>query len=730
MLSRQFRIIIVAIFLLTTTLIVVLQYNANKNINELVHGNENLLTEFKLRSRLLDLQNDLLSLDNNVRIAIIGKENSRLNIDENVSNVKAGVKELGELLVTDNSRRLWNQLNALAEEKIRFSYQVLDTLNSSGKEAAENLIKQRKSNDLSEAIENVSDKLDISRQNDLLRIIKETDANSLQAKQFQGILAIIAVFILMFTLWYVVSRIRRQLAMISMLNESEKKVREAALIKEHFIANMSHEIRTPLNAIIGFTRLLQKQPLEKNAAEYVNAISGSGENLLSIVNDVLDLSKIESGMMRIERSEIDIRELFDAAYNMFAAKAAEKKLSYTLHIRDDVPALLTGDPVRITQVAVNLISNAVKFTSKGFVSIHVSSAAINHKEVLLTLLVSDSGIGISAQTKEQIFDRFTQADEDTTRKYGGTGLGLSIVRQLVELMQGTIQLETTPGKGSRFSINLPLEIATGDTLQKTNSTGAHVKIDHSKATVLVVEDNPMNQSLMRHLLENWNISYEVSSNGKEALALLQQQHFDLILMDIQMPEMDGYTASKKIRDELHLNTPIIAMTAHAFAGEKEKCLRYGMNDYLPKPVREELLASLLNIYLPGDRQIAMANNHKQNHSHGFINLHYLEELANGNEDFKKNILQQFLVQAPDELAGLTAAFTDKSFASIRSRAHNLKTTISFLGLQEHLAADIETLENSPDNSSDNETLTRSFNNVLKVCHAAVSEAKNILSAME
>jgi signal transduction histidine kinase/DNA-binding response OmpR family regulator len=725
MLKRQFSIIVI-IFLLTTTLIVVLQYNANKNINELVTGNENLLAEFKLRSRLQTLQNGLLSLDNNVRNSLIGKAGSIKNISEDVRSVRESVKELGELLVTDSSRNLWNQLKALSEEKIRLSYQVLDTLNYSGKEAAENIIKKQRTADLSEAIETVSSKLDISRQNDLAKILRQTDANSIQAKSLQAILAMVAVFILMFTLWYVVSRIRRQLAMISILNESEKKVREAAQVKEHFIANMSHEIRTPLNAILGFTKLLQKHPSEKNAGEYINAISASGENLLNIINYVLYMSKIEAGMMRVEHSELDTHSLFDSVYRMFEARAKEKGLDYHLEIEKDVPRFLVGDPVRITQIAVNLVSNAIKFTQKGYVTIHVSSIAREDKNLILVLKISDSGIGIPAEMKDQVFDRFTQADADTTRKYGGTGLGLSIVKQIVQLLNGTISVESTAAGGSEFVVSLPLQ-STGRLIKPGSpSSNTFLNDINSSCKILVAEDNLMNQTLVRHLFDDWKINYTIASNGKEALSILENEKIDLILMDIQMPEMDGYTAAKKIREELKSGIPVIAMTAHAFAGEKEKCLSYGMNDYLSKPVSEEQLGKLLKQYLPGQMNKLKEPAKSGINPISLINLEYLNQLANGNKEFKKNILQQFLIQAPEETRQLENAFETRDFPAIKSRAHNLKTTISFLGLQQHILTDLEMLENLSTQAGISEEQRIALNKVLRICMDATKEAAILL----
>ncbi|CAN5813255.1 hypothetical protein BH10BAC3_BH10BAC3_22010 [soil metagenome] len=733
MISRRFKIFLLLIFLFTTTLIVVLQYNANKNIDELVAGNESLLSEITMRSHLQGLQNDLLSIDNNVRSSIItNNEASSTGIEEEVARVKASVKELGELLVTDSSRRLWDELNFLTEEKIRFSYKVLDTLSGSGKQAAEDFINEKKGIELSKAIERISTQLDIAREKDLTRIIKEIDANSLQAKRFGLILGLMAVFIVMFTFWYIINRIKKQQEMIEQINESERKVREVAGVKEHFIANMSHEIRTPMNAILGFTNLLQKQPLDNLPGQYVQAIQSSGENLLNIINDVLDLSKIESGMMRIEKTSLSIRGLLHSVYNMFTTKAAEKKLALTLTVDDKIPDTLIGDAVRITQLLINLISNAIKFTDKGTVQIKIHADNITAQNLLLLFSVSDTGIGIAASQQQHVFERFTQAEENTTRRFGGTGLGLSIVKQITQLLGGSISLESTTGVGSTFNVAIPFEIAKEQVVEKATLVQPLANADNQNRYILVVEDNPMNQKLMQHLLTAWKMNFDIAANGKAAISALQINNYDIILMDIQMPEMDGYTAAKYIREEMKLSTPIIAMTAHAFAGEREKCISYGMNDYIPKPVRENDLHRLIkeltnqkgkNNFIP-----EKSSNQNKDSALKIIDLAYLHELSGGNADFEKQILEQFIVQAPEELAELENAYDNNDWKQLSAKAHNLKTTISFLGLQPLLSAHLEALENYTEANNSEQALTSSLDEVMFVCNNALEEANAFLSA--
>ncbi len=729
MISRRFQISLLLIFLSTIVLVVVLQYNANKNIDELVAGNESLLTEISMKTRLQGLQNDLLSIDNNVRSSIISNDPSRLaGIEEEVARVKASVKELGELLETDSSRRLWDELNFLAEEKIKFSYKVLDTLSVNGKQSAEDLIKTNKGAQLSKAIEAISTRLDNARQNYLTQLIKETDANSLQAKRFGLVMALIAIAIFLFTFWYIINKVRQQQQFITQLNESERKVREAAKIKEHFIANMSHEIRTPMNAILGFTNLLMKQPLENVPKKYVQAIESSSENLLKIINDVLDLSKIESGMMRIEKSPFSIRSLLHSVLAMFLSKAEEKKLQLSGKVDDTIPDTLTGDAVRITQVLVNLVNNAIKFTNKGSVSINISAKEQDTEKVLLQITVADTGIGIAKDQIAHVFERFTQAEENTTRRYGGTGLGLSIVQQLVDLLNGKVSLISEPDKGSCFTIELPFEIAKEELLQNVSphqTPGSLTQIN--QRSILVVEDNPMNQYLMQHLFNEWKLNYDIAGNGRDAIEVLKKKTYDLILMDIQMPEMDGYTATQLIRRDLKLDTPIIAMTAHAFAGEREKCISYGMNEYISKPVKENDLYRMigeftgLNEYVsdqPVDKSVNLL--------FPTIDLTYLNELSGGNKEFEKSIMQQFIEQVPAELNLLQQAYDDKNWQQLKNTAHNLTTTVSFLGLSHRLSSDLEQLQKRNESFAPDEQIKTHIETVSSVCINAVEEARSFL----
>ena len=380
-------------------------------------------------------------------------------------------------------------------------------------------------------------------------------------------------------------------------SESETKVKASATVKENFLANMSHEIRTPLNAILGFTNILQKTNLENEQKEYVDIIQRSGDNLLSIVNDILDLSKIEAGMLRIEEAPFRVSDIISTVETMLRPRAEEKNLKLLVNLDADVPEIVSGDAVRLTQILVNLVSNSIKFTEDGGVYLRVTMLKKENNAAKLEFLVRDTGIGIPAEKQLTIFDRFEQAEAETTRRFGGTGLGLSIVKNLVELQKGTVTLFSQSGHGASFTVELSFKICDGE--RTVREIKRHVAIsdnNKSQIRILIAEDNSMNQRLIRHLLGSRGYNFDLVFNGVQAIESLKKRSYDMVLMDIQMPEMDGYSATREIREELKLNIPVIAMTAHAMSGEKEKCIKSGMNDYISKPIDEEILFDIIHKY--------------------------------------------------------------------------------------------------------------------------------------
>ena len=366
------------------------------------------------------------------------------------------------------------------------------------------------------------------------------------------------------------------------------------------MANMSHEIRTPVNGVMGTLQLLEDTALTESQHEYVNVAYKSADALLSILNDILDLSKIEAGKLEFEAIPFDLREIVNDVVVLHALKAEQAGIYLKSEIDERVPEHVVGDPTRMRQVLVNLISNAMKFTNEGGISVRVKLKLLDEKEVLIRVEVEDTGIGIPTNKHQKLFLAFSQADGSTTRKHGGTGLGLAIVRQLVEMMHGNLGIDSEVGKGSKFWFVIPLGIAHEDEVKPAlpEKTDQPVELE---GKILLVEDNPINQMVAKKMLEKLGLKSELAANGIEALEFLKQDTFDAVLMDCQMPEMDGFEATRLWReqevllDSVHL--PIIAMTANVMEGDRERCLACGMDDYLGKPVRQAELGVVLQRWI-------------------------------------------------------------------------------------------------------------------------------------
>lgn len=374
------------------------------------------------------------------------------------------------------------------------------------------------------------------------------------------------------------------------LEEARKFAEESKEKQSQFLSNMSHEIRTPMNGIMGITRILQKTDMEPEQMQYLEAIIRSSENLMVIINDILDFSKIEAGKIVLEREEFDLKKMINITHEVLAVSAEEKKVYLSVHMDDDVPQHVIGDTVRLNQIINNLVSNGIKFTERGGVTIKVENAGQDGDRTKVRFSIRDTGIGIPKDKIDTIFESFTQASSSTTRKHGGTGLGLTISRQLTELQDGKIWVESEPGEGSTFFVEIPYEVAvntnayTDSNLREINEETMLPALGRSK--VLLVEDHPINQMLAMKVLRDWNIDVALAENGRIALEMIAKDDYDLILMDISMPEMDGYTATTEIRSGNHTDDkdiPIIAMTASALIGENQKCFKAGMNDYITKP---------------------------------------------------------------------------------------------------------------------------------------------------
>ncbi len=392
--------------------------------------------------------------------------------------------------------------------------------------------------------------------------------------------------------------ITSQKALEAELLEAKERAEAANIAKGHFLANISHEIRTPLNGIIGFIQVLQKTELTIEQQEFLDLIYTSGKNLMKIVNDILDFSRMESGTLDLVGIDFNPRYLVDDIIKTFVSTEGHNKVELRSRINEQVPPLVNGDMIRLRQIFINLMQNALKFTEKGYVEITADIYSHNNEEIRILFAVKDTGSGIDKMKQRDIFEHFLQSDPAIIRKYGGTGLGLSIVKKLVELMGGFIWVESEQGKGSSFFFIVPLKVYAEKKqfIEHVPQASEYEKTPLPEMKILLVEDDPINQLVTKKQLERWKLSVQVAANGKEALNLVENENFDSILMDVQMAEMDGITATNLIRElekDTGKHTYIIAFTAAAMAGDRERFIAAGMDEYISKPIDIDQLYNIL-----------------------------------------------------------------------------------------------------------------------------------------
>lgn len=466
--------------------------------------------------------------------------------------------------------------------------------------------------------------------------------------------------------------------------------------KEQFLANISHEIRTPINGIAGIAGLLSQNQNSEERGTYLNAIRHSAENLKVIINDILDLAAIDSGKLKFEKIAFNLTDLLPSLISTFTYQAREKNLSLHYSIEESLNRFLIGDPVRLNQILINLISNAVKFTHTG--SIHIKCAIQKEQKNIcwVHISVSDTGIGIPSEKLATIFESFSQADESVTRRYGGTGLGLTIARQLVELQKGRIDVVSKEHVGSTFTIHIPYVIGQATRLSKQSFKSKSIAGETAKnLKVLLVEDNDINRLYAKSILETWKCKTDIAENGLIAIEKLKGNFYDVILMDVQMPVMDGYEATKAIRMMTHPanSIPVVALTANATKNDIEKCMAAGMNDYVAKPFTPDDLYQKLFKKL----KIAPRTYPTKEEKAKLYDLSYLKTISDNNREFIREMVQTFVQSVPVLLTDLENAMNHSDWIKVSRIAHQIKPSLTLLGIHQlkESAIQIEAIANMP-----------------------------------
>jgi signal transduction histidine kinase/CheY-like chemotaxis protein len=587
-------------------------------------------------------------------------------------------------LIPDNELE---ELKQAVNEKMNFQRVVLRTYLNSGQSEALKLVNDPVNRQSSDRINDITTNIANSINQSLRLTAQKLNQQKINIISLDYAIPHLTSFLFLVIAGFTLMKILQVFRLNNILNDAIQKEKEAQLVKDQFLANMTHELRTPLNSVLGYTKLLMKSPMRGEQQRFAKAIKTSGEVLLNVINEVLDYSKLQSGYIRFANEPFNPRDQLQNLADIVADRIKEKGLEFRLSISENLPGQLTGDAPKLVQVLLNITGNAIKFTHQGSISVTANCKERNAETAWLEFVITDTGVGIAKEKLPHIFERFYQVDGGSTRTYSGTGLGLAITQQLVKLQGGSIKVESQEGTGTQFQIRLPFKISYAVLREESKESGqvttAPIKSAYS-AKILVVDDNAMNRELAGYILEDMGFATEVVSSGFEAIEKLKQKNFDIVMMDVQMPGMDGRETTRKIRQVLKLDIPIIALSAFSQPVERQRCLEAGMNGYISKPLDENELLAMMESFCNEDSV--------RERDDSILDLKYLKRISNGNREFIENVILKVADTLPVEIDKLKQALSEKNREQVNGIAHDMKTTFTVLGIGQKTSEQIRYLE--------------------------------------
>lgn len=628
------------------------------------------------------------------------------------TKVKRGL--FGRKKEEKSSEASQNEINQLNKEVAQIKSSEIKRENDQLTEELELL---RKDNEIRQSMQRILDdleKIDANRlRENAAKISGAVSATNMRILVFVVIMCLLLIYLSTLILRYISTNNKYR----KVLRKAKREAEALANAKEQFVATVSHEIRTPVNIIAGFAEQLEDSDLNKTQREHLSAISSASSHLLQLINDVLDFTRIHSGKLAIENKTFKLDQAIEEVTDSLHPLIEKKKLSISVTLDEDIPAHVSGDAFRLRQVLFNVIGNAIKFTNEGGISVHAGTVLSDAQSVRLFIEVEDSGIGMTKAQLERVFHAFEQADASTTRQFGGTGLGLSITKDLLTLQGGTIDLVSKPGLGTSVRIEIPYLISDESRLQQDKELEFHNHILQSK-TVLIVDDEAFNRQLVASILKKHGATVGEAKNGKEAVKEASNLRYDLILMDSNMPEMNGVDAAKNIAKLYGTSDsiPIIALTAAVSAESKENYKKAGMSDFVPKPFREEqlMIAVLRALKIESDFVET-----KVKASSG-LNFDALKELAGSDKTFYQNMLETFIDGTKSGVQELKEALNKKDISKIKLIAHRIASPCGHIGA-EKLYASLKSIENENHELDELESLIQRTEELTQECIIAVQD---------